>query len=571
MKRTLCLALALLFAVPLVAETKSRYLVATRRPAAKAALDIIRDIEQVAAHDVRTYETLNFFAADLTESEVAALRKSPEVRYVSAVVERHIALFGGAPPRPAAPAGEAGSPLGPAVNSRYSKSQTIPYGIDLIGARTVWPAFAASQKGITNLVVIDTGIETTHPDLKDRYAGGYNVFTKTDDPTDDHGHGTHVAGTIAAVDNGFGVVGVAPNVRLWAVKVLRANGFGTDETVTAGVDWVRKKKQELGGNWIMSLSLGSANTALPEREAFAAAIADGILVVAAAGNRAARSIDYPAAYQGVLAISAIDSESKIGYFSSYGSGVAFAAPGVDVLSTMRVGTVPISDLFTDKGTTVQRVFTLDGSSDGEVTADFVVAGEGAPEHFPADTAGKIAIVSRSAPVPPGAPACTVPNTCFRDKVNNAVKAGAIAVVVRANDSRADMASWTLQPVPSDKFPIVVSVGLADGQKLAAAAGKEKLTVSITNEDYGFLSGTSMATPHVSGAAALIWSLAPNATAEQVRLAMKLTADDLGAKYYDELFGYGRINPLAAAKYLAPATFDVAPPAPLDPKRKRQGH
>ena len=565
MKRTLSLGIAVLLTVPLIAETRARYLVSTSRPAAKSALSIVRDIEMAAAHDVRTFETLNFFAADLTASEVAALRKSPEVRYVSPVVERHFAVVGGAPPPPAAPAGEgAGSPLKTVSTSRYTKAQTVPYGIDQIGARSVWPAFQMSQKSLINVVVLDTGIDATHPDLKARYAGGYNVFTKNADPIDDHGHGTHVAGTIAAINNGFGVVGVAPDVRLWSVKVLKADGFGTDETVTAGVDWVRKKKQELGGNWIISLSLGAPNAAPAEREAFAAAIADGILVIAAAGNRGALFLDYPAAYEGVLAITAIDSANEIAEFSSYASGVAFTAPGVDVLSTTRVGTEPISDVITETGFTPIRAFALGSSGKGEVTAHFADCGFGRPQDFPADIAGKIALISRSP---------KADNFRFRDKVINAVNAGAVGVIMRNNSDVNDMVAWLLhiEGDPDFTFPVSIGIPTEDGQKLLALAGKEKVTIGFNLDDYKYLSGTSMATPHVSGSAALIWALAPTATADQVRIAMKMTADDLGTPNYDDKFGYGRINPLAAAKYLAPATFNVPAPAPLDPKRKRQGH
>jgi subtilisin family serine protease len=562
MKRNLCLILVLLFAVPLTAETTSRYLVATRRPAPKAALQILRDAEQFSGHDVRTFQTLNAFAADLTESEVAALKKSPDVRYIEPVVERHLALE----PESAARLARAAAALRPASSSRYSQVQTIPYGIDLIGARSVWPAFQATSHALVNVVVIDTGIDAAHPELKDRFVGGYNVFSKKEDPVDDHGHGTHVAGTIAAIDNSFGVVGVAPNVKLWAVKVLNGSGSGTSETVAAGIDWVRAKKQQLSGNWIISMSLGSTTSALVEREAVTNAIAEGIVVVAAAGNRSFKSLDFPAAYQGVLAITAIDKENKIADFSSFGAGVAFAAPGVEVLSTVPIGFASFTDVVTETGFFPTRSFAVLHSSQGEVTADFVSCGEGFPADFPAEgLGGKIALIKRST---------AETNFRFRDKVRNAVAAGASAVIIRNHEAQPEnMNAWTLLLNGEDleEFPVVIGVGREDGEKLLARAGKEKVTVVIGKDDYDFLSGTSMATPHVSGATALIWTLAPTATSEQVLLAMKLTADDFGAPYYDEVFGYGRINPLAAAKYLAPATFNVPAPPPLDPKRKRQGH
>jgi subtilisin family serine protease len=92
----------------------------------------------------------------------------------------------------------------------------------MVRAPLVWPV--AKGDGI-NVAVVDTGIDYTHPELKDRYQGGFNAITGTNDPTDDEGHGTHVAGTIAASDNGIGVVGVAPNAKIWSAKV-RADGSG---------------------------------------------------------------------------------------------------------------------------------------------------------------------------------------------------------------------------------------------------------------------------------------------------------------------------------------------------------
>src|SRR5205823_10178266 len=121
-------------------------------------------------------------------------------------------------------------------------------------AREVWPYTRGAG---VNVAVIDTGIDFTHPDLRRAYAGGYNALSPADAPRDDNFHGTHVAGTIAATDNGFGVLGVAPDVRLWAVKVLDQSGNGDSEHVVAGVDWVLSKKKELGGHWIINLSLGA--------------------------------------------------------------------------------------------------------------------------------------------------------------------------------------------------------------------------------------------------------------------------------------------------------------------------
>lgn len=547
MKRLFWLFLALLVSTSLVAETTQRYLVATKRPIGAANLRLLRDLGEVRAHDVRPYRHIGIFGATLTESEALALRRSPDVQSVSPVVEVHALAEG--------------LPLEPTVGRR----QSVPYGIDTVRARDVWPVSRGAAKTV-NVVVIDTGVDYKHPDLQSRYLGGYNVITQTADPMDDHGHGTHVAGTIAAVDNEFGVVGVAPEVRLWAVKVLRQNGSGTDEQVVAGMDWVIQKKRELGGNWIANLSLGATQDTETHKLGFQRALAEGILIVAAAGNNGAEFIMVPAAYQGVLAVSAIDEDSKLASFSNFGTGIGFAAPGVGVLSTVPVGSVDTADILRGSDELLEA-HPLTGSARGEIAGTAMYCGEGHPQDFQASVAGKIAIIRRS---PQGS------NFYFRDKVNNAKAAGAIAAIIAPipNDMRNDRAGWTLHAEPGDEklsFPVVVSVSVSDAEKLIANAGKETLSLSNRSDDYGLLNGTSMATPHVSGVAALVWALAPDATINQLKLAMKLTALDLGAKGYDKQYGYGVIDALAAAKYLAPAAFGVDPPPPLNPTRRRLGH
>lgn len=549
MKKTLAVLFTLFAAVPLIAQTKTRYLISMRRPPALSSLRLTGDAGEIAAHDVRTFKNLDYIAADLTDAEAASLRASIDVSSIAPVVVRSIETV--ETPVAARPTKSA--------DSKYSRSQTVGYGIDLVHARDVW-SYTRAEKTV-NVAIVDTGIDYTHPDLKERYQGGFNAFTKGTDPMDDHGHGSHVAGIIGATDNDFGVVGVAPLIRIWSAKVLNASGSGTDETVMAGIDWVINKKRELGGNWIINLSLGSEAASDAERAMFARAIDENILIVAAAGNRGGRSIDYPGAYDRVLAISAIDSNNKLAAFSSFGPGVAFAAPGVNVLSTFRVGGVTVAGV--DEGAKdYPTALPLSGSALGEITADTIYCGYGRPEDMPATgVTGKIALMTRGQ------------NVYFRDKVRNALTAGAVAAVIipPLDDPATNRDGWTLLVTGDDfsfKWPIVVSVENTEGKTLIDNAGKVPLTLSYTKDDYTLMSGTSMATPHVTGVAALVWSLAPDATAEQMRLALKLSAFDLGAKDHDEKFGYGRIDAIAAAKYVAPALFGLPPTKPPVLTRRR---
>lgn len=554
MKRILCLLLGLSAAVPLFAEPAGRYIVSMRRAPHVAAVRLLDDPAMSAAHHVRTFRNLDFVALDLTASEAEALRRSPDVEYLAPVVERSINDTRPAPRLRVAP-----------DVSPYQTKQVVPYGIDLVRARTLWQF--TRGRGPINVVVMDTGVDYNHPELKDRWIGGYNVFTGLNDPLDDHSHGTHVAGTIAASDNNIGVIGVAPEVRLWGVKVLQGNGSGTDETIMAGLDWVIAKKREIGGNWIINLSLGASRASESERAAFARVIAENILVVAAVGNVGMEEIQFPAAYPGVLAIGAIDSNSKVADFSNSGVGLALVAPGVNVLSSVPVGSTRSAQIARLPGVNIPAL-PVAGSSLGEVTGQTVYCGFARPEEIPGDVEGKIAIVRRG-------------EILFRDKARNVINAGAIGVVIVPPADDPMRFTWTLLPpsctssvcAPEEadlKFPwtVVLSTSKNDGEEMIANAGTEKVTLTYAPDDYAIFNGTSMATPHTAGVAALIWTLAPQATAAQIGLALKMTAYDLGPEGYDKFYGYGRVDALAAARYVSPATFRLPDPPPPPQGRRR---
>ncbi len=519
MKRvTLFLFVLLLTTTAFAGETR-RYLVATQRPFAAGGFKALQDSvdSSIELRGVHGFSSFRGFAVELTEDDVETLRASKEVRWIEPVVERH------------------------ALDIRNLRGQTTPYGIDALSARQ---AAGGLRKAVVNVVVIDTGVDYNHPELKAIYAGGYNVFTKTNDPMDDHGHGTHVSGTIAAADNNIGVLGVAPGVRLWSVKMLNAGGSGESEGMLAALDWVVKKKAELGGLWVVNMSLGSDQQSEAEKEVFAGVAAKDIIVVAAAGNASVAGdpapVLFPAAYPGVLAIGAVDSQRKLAYFSCQGPEVAFAAPGVDILSTVPVGSNTLSYISDDKS--ILEVSALNGSKRGTLTADYVYCGTGKPEEFPAGAAGKIALIKRGG------------DLTFANKTRNAKAAGAAAVLIFNNDGSTN--PWTLYSDAASNqevWPIVLRLPMAYGEELAAK-GSGSVTISHDNDDYGQNSGTSMAAPHVAGAMALLWSLAPDARPADLVSAMERTAIDLGAPGRDVEFGAGTINVYAAGMLLSPSAF-----------------
>lgn len=198
------------------------------------------------------------------------------------------------------------------------------------GAEGAWE-YACGQ-GVT-VAVVDTGIAcydadgfTKGTDLAGTACvGGYNFVGKNEIAADDQGHGTHVAGTIAqTTNNGVGVAGLAHCAKLMPVKVLSARGWGTMADVAEGIRWSADH-----GAQVVNLSLGAPMKSKVVENAVRYALAKGVVVVAAAGN-SGRSVGWPAAYPGVIAVSATDKNDAIAWFSSRGPEVTIGAPGVGV-------------------------------------------------------------------------------------------------------------------------------------------------------------------------------------------------------------------------------------------------
>lgn len=308
--------LLLAVAVPVTAAEK-KVLVGFREQAGLTSLEKQEKIHRAGGRIKRALKRLNVVAAQLPEEDIQRLKNDPTVAYVE---EDSVV-------RAVEPFAAMGAP---------SQEYLDSWGVSRIGADL------AAQAGFTGagikVAVLDTGIDYNHPDLKDNYRGGYNFVYDNDDPFDDSmsayvptGHGTHVAGIIGARNNGTGVVGVAPDVSLYAVKVLNAGLAGDVSDIIAGIEWAINNNVQ-----IISMSIGSNLYSEALREACDRAAQAGIILVAAAGNFNNSSIEYPAAFDSVIAVTATRPDDTRPLYN-YGPQMELAAPGVGIKSTVPGG------------------------------------------------------------------------------------------------------------------------------------------------------------------------------------------------------------------------------------------
>jgi subtilisin family serine protease len=207
-------------------------------------------------------------------------------------------------------------------------SQTESWGISTTNAPKAWES-NYTGKGV-KIAVIDTGI-ANHEDLN--ISGGVSFVQGVTSYADDFGHGTHVAGIIGAKNNTVGTIGMAYEASLYAVKVLDKTGEGSLANVAKGIDWAIKNKMD-----IVNMSLGDTTTSPVLKSMVDTAYNKGILIVAAAGNSGTSdgtedTVNFPARYSSVISVAAVDKKSKRASFSSTGTTVEVAAPGVDIVST----------------------------------------------------------------------------------------------------------------------------------------------------------------------------------------------------------------------------------------------
>ncbi len=210
-----------------------------------------------------------------------------------------------------------------------SSTQKIPWNLKNIYCSDLFQ-YNLTGNGV-RIAILDTGIDYSHEDLFENYYGGYDFVHEHEFPLDDHGHGTHMAGIIAASNNNIGTLGIASDAEIYSLKVLNQDGVGYLSDVLLAFQWALDHHIDL-----VSMSFGTPEKSEILEDAVNDLYSKGILLVAAAGNEGAKefsTVNYPAAFDAVIAVSATDEENTLATFSSAGAEIEFAAPGTSIYST----------------------------------------------------------------------------------------------------------------------------------------------------------------------------------------------------------------------------------------------
>ena len=498
---SLCLAAAavgmLCNAAYAAAPDTTRIIVAFK-PGAKAAVKSAVTVAKGAVkHEIFG---MNAMAIEVPRVALKGLENNPNVEYIEEdVVRKPFAL------------------TTPSTGTPYASGQLVPYGIPMVQADQLSDSAASNRK----VCIIDSGYDQKHEDLSTNpVTGEYDSGTGWW-YTDENSHGTHVAGTIAAINNsGTGVVGVNANkqLKLHIVKVFGASGWAYSSTLASAAN----KCGAAGAN-VISMSLGGGRSSRTEQNAFDTLQSKGVLNVAAAGNDGNTVISYPAGYNSVMMVAAVDENKQWATFSQYNSQVEIAGPGVSVLSTVPMGTGQEAVLTV--GSTTYAPGAMEGSPVKTATAPLADFGIG--DKVNTAVSGKVCLIQRG-------------TVDFSTKVSNCQNSGGVGAVVYNNVAGAfgGTLGTTVTNIPS------VTATDTDGAAMKNQLG-QSATVGIKASNYAYFDGTSMATPHVSAVAALVWSYFPTCTGSQIRTSLGKSALDLGTAGRDTKYGFGLVQAKAA--------------------------
>ncbi|MBT8142934.1 MAG: S8 family serine peptidase [Gammaproteobacteria bacterium] len=513
--KSICIASLIAMGMSVQAEAPERYIVKhDKSPKANSLKKEFKNKKRIKV------EGDDWFAIELDEAGKKALKTKGGIKSIEIDPKRFpMAIYNDS----------AGDP---------NVTQVTPYGYFQAQADQV-----NLQSSGVKVCVIDSGIAG-----KQGETGGRNndfdwgVITGDNDSgtgdwdADGGPHGTHVAGTVGAEDNNFGVIGMAPGVPMHIIKVFNDAGWGYSSDLAHAANLCAAA----GAN-VINMSLGGGGANSTEENAFENFVANDGLVLAAAGNSGNSIRSYPAGYDAIVMVGAVDADNNIASFSQYPSCntagtncVELSAGGVSTLSTVPSGGGVNASLVAD-GTTYS-VNAME--NEGNATAATYNFGLGNATDNGAD--GKICIIERG-------------NISFHDKTLNCENSGGIGAVIYNN--QAGNFNGTLGATNNTSIP-VVSAAQADGPDLLNSS---TATVDVTGSAYDYFSGTSMATPTAAGVAALVWSNYPDCTGEDIRDALKASAEDQGSNGPDRFYGHGIVKAKAAYDFLATSACGGTPP------------
>jgi subtilisin family serine protease len=492
-----CAAAALGAAGHVAAGDTTRVIVAFKPGKAADVKAVVKAAKGAVKHEIFGMDAM---AVEVPTQALNGLAHNPNVEYVEEDVKRM--PFSGT-------TASTGTP--------YALGQLVPWGIKAVQADQLSDASTGNRK----VCIIDSGYDRAHEDLSG------NVVTGEYDSgtgwwyTDENHHGTHVAGTIAGINNsGVGVVGVNPNrkLNLHIVKVFGADGWAYSSTLATAANKCATAKAN-----VVSMSLGGASSSRTEQRAFDNLQAAGALSIAAAGNDGNTAVSYPAGYASVMSVAAVDESLTWATFSQYNSKVEIAGPGVHVLSTVPMGAGAEPSLVV--GASTYAPGAMDGSP--KTSATGALADFGLGDTVNSAMAGKVCLIQRG-------------TIDFATKVSNCKASGGVGAVVYNNAAGGfgGTLGTTVTTIPS------VTASDTEGAAMKAQLGASA-TVAVKATNYSFYDGTSMATPHVSAVAALVWSYFPTCTGTQIRSSLNKSAKDLNTAGRDVYTGYGLVQAKAA--------------------------
>ncbi|MHA0858289.1 S8 family peptidase [Paenibacillus sp. CMAA1364] len=216
------------------------------------------------------------------------------------------------------------------ISSKAHSNPGIPYGVKQIQAPKAWLTSTGHR---VRIGVIDTGVDYNHPDLRQSLARGVNLLNRNMLPHDDNGHGTHIAGTIAAANSTEGMIGVAPRSLIYPVKAFDHNGSAFVSDIILGIDWCARNHLH-----IINMSFGMKTRSRALQEIVNKVYVAGIPIIASSGNDSKRrSIDYPARYSQTISVGATDRNRQIATFSNRGQHIDIYAPGDKIISSWTQG------------------------------------------------------------------------------------------------------------------------------------------------------------------------------------------------------------------------------------------